>query len=619
MRITTLRLRNFRSHVETMLELDRFNFLRGPNGCGKSSIQMALEYLFTGRCELTDGAGRGAEGLIRVGEKELEVWATLENGDTICRRRTSRSQTVEINGRRVAVDAAESFLTRHFGPVEAFSAVLNADRFVQMAEERQKRVLGQLIQLGKIELPNEIRDALRVAGEEDLQLASLRDVEAAYKRFLDLHGETEQALSALCQAGEAAAGPGLSDNEESGQQLEVSRCQLERVTGQTSEADICRRNAQLPSHEAEPDAGPEMDESLFEMPGLWEEGELPETESSSSHAQELRRELAELNAELEAVAASLLVVRNLKDKCPTCGQPVSEAAKVKEIDTLEERRIDLQDLIQRTQEELNCYSGPQAALGSGMHHRALSERVHLSDGRPGAQATRKPDRADAERQITVGPKSISRKERAPADVQQQPRTAETHPQTYASNKTPLEAKLHALERLTEFFGPNGPIMRETSRRMEQLRQDIDQRIASFGYACSWTPEPFEIRVSLSREGPALALRQLSESERLRFGIAFQVAAAAATGIRFLVIDHADVLDKPKRRMLTAVLLRSEIDQAIVLATGDEAPPEPIPAGVRFFDLARTKCKDAHSPEVPAPQSDHAQRRDLRNMPAELSR
>jgi len=132
MRIKTLRLKNFRSHVETTLELDRFNFVRGPNGCGKSSIQMALEYLFTGRCELTDAAGRGAEALIRAGEKELEVSATLESGETICRRRAPRTHVVETNGKRVPVDAAEAYLAKHFGSPEVLSAVLNSGRFVQM-------------------------------------------------------------------------------------------------------------------------------------------------------------------------------------------------------------------------------------------------------------------------------------------------------------------------------------------------------------------------------------------------------------------------------------------------------------------------------------------------------
>src|SRR4029077_9504093 len=118
MRIQTLILKNFRLHQETILDLDRFNFVRGPNGSGKSSIQMALEYLFTGRCAMTDAAGRGAEALIRSGENEFEVLATLESGETISRRRTARSQIVEIGGSRAQVDAAEAFLPKQFGPAD---------------------------------------------------------------------------------------------------------------------------------------------------------------------------------------------------------------------------------------------------------------------------------------------------------------------------------------------------------------------------------------------------------------------------------------------------------------------------------------------------------------------
>ncbi len=120
---------------------------------------MAIEYLFTGRCELTDAAGRGAEALIRSGDKELEVSAMLERGETICRRRTPRSQIVEINGKRVPTDAAETFLTNQYGSADVLSAVLNADRFVEMWEGDQQRLLAELVEAGKVDIPEEIRDA----------------------------------------------------------------------------------------------------------------------------------------------------------------------------------------------------------------------------------------------------------------------------------------------------------------------------------------------------------------------------------------------------------------------------------------------------------------------------
>jgi len=39
-----------------------------------------------------------------------------------------------------------------------------------------------------------------------------------------------------------------------------------------------------------------------------------------------------------------------------------------------------------------------------------------------------------------------------------------------------------------------------------------------------------------------------------------------------VIDRVDVLDKERRKMLTSLLLNSKLDQTIILATSEEAPP-----------------------------------------------
>src|SRR5260370_11886760 len=199
MKIMTLTLKNFRSHQETVLDLDRFNFVRGPNGCGKSSIQMALEYLFTGRCQMTDAAGRGAEALIRAGAKELEVSATLENGETTCRRRTPRSHIIELNGKRVPVDAAEAFLEKRFGSGDVLSAVLNAGRLIEMSEAEQKKLFAQVVDAGKVDIPDEISDALRSINEEPPRLATVAEVEVAYRRFFDLRADGSRNLKKIGQ------------------------------------------------------------------------------------------------------------------------------------------------------------------------------------------------------------------------------------------------------------------------------------------------------------------------------------------------------------------------------------------------------------------------------------
>ncbi len=197
MRILTLTLKNFRSHHETVLELDRFNFIRGPNGCGKSSIQMALEYLFTGRCELTDAAGRGAEALIRAGAKELEVSATLEDGETICRRRTPRSHIVEINRRRVPVDAAKTFIAKRFGSADVLSVVLNTGRFIGMSEAERKRLLAQVADAGGADISQEIFDTLRSTDGAPPRPTCPADVEAIQSQLHDLRTEVNSVLRTL--------------------------------------------------------------------------------------------------------------------------------------------------------------------------------------------------------------------------------------------------------------------------------------------------------------------------------------------------------------------------------------------------------------------------------------
>jgi DNA repair exonuclease SbcCD ATPase subunit len=461
MKIQTLTLKNFRSQAETVLALDRLNFIRGPNCCGKSSVQMALEYLLTGRCQLTDGAGRGVEALIRTGEKELEVSATLENGDTICRRRSARSHVVEINGQRVPVDTAEATVEKRFGSADVLSAVLNADRFVEMSEAEQKKFLAHVVDAGRIEIPEQIHDALRTIGEGQPKLASIRDVEAAHKRFLGLYEDASRALQAMNQR----------------EQLEASERQTSSFTFQKLDADICRRNTQGPIQQVEA----KIEEPLLELPSLWEEEELLEIDSWSNRAKELRRQLADLGAEQGAVEKSLTVMQGLKGKCPSCGQLVPEAAKAKEMEILRERLAELENLIQSTREELNCYRDPKEAPS------------------PEDQATQKPGAAEVTGRVPICAERMLEGNLVEAKAQR-PRVAEGPLAAYASDKSVFEKRLNVLKCLTDFFGPNGAVIHQASRRMQPFKETLNQQLAIFGYACNLTLEPFEIRVASSSWG-----------------------------------------------------------------------------------------------------------------------
>jgi len=582
MRITTLTLKDFRSHVVTVLELDKYNFVRGPNGCGKSSIQLALEYLFTGRCQMTDAAGRGAEALIRAGAKGLEVSATLENGETICRRRTPRSHIVELNGKRVPVDAAQASLEKRFGSADVLSAVLNAGRFIEMSEAEQKRFLAQLVEAGKIGIPDEIGDALRALNEEPPRLMSVGDVETAHRRFYDVRSEASRTLRALGHIEKPDIPSDLPSVQDVEKKLDDLRLQKERLVHLKAEADACWQNGQGRLKQVQA----ELEEVSPEILSPSQEQALVQLELRRGHAEKLRQQLVDLIAEQKPVETSLATIQGLKGRCPTCGQPISEAAKAREVEALRERLAGLVGLIQGTREELKEYVDVEAATSRlEAHGKPLARRAKLVDVR--SQLEDVQERAgDVESRMAILLKRINEGRRVLEKVHQL-ESAKERWELCVGERSALERKIGLLDRLTEFFGPSGAMMAHARSRMTSFAEDLNRHLEAFGYTCKIGLEPFEIRViSPTDNSMGLSLTYLSESEQFRFGVAFQIALAMVTGIRLVVIDGADVLDKPRRKLFTGMLLKSDLDQAIVLATSEELPPTLIPQGVKFLDLGR---------------------------------
>jgi hypothetical protein len=543
---------------------------------------MALEYLFTGRCELTDAAGRGAEALIRSGEKELEVSAVLESGETICRRRTPRAQIVEINGKRVPVDAAETFLTKQFGSADVLSAVLNADRFVEMPEAAQQKFLAQSVEAGKVDIPKELCDALLAINEEPPKLASVVDVEAAHKQFHDLRTETNRTLKALGQVEKPDRPADLPSVQEVRSKLEELRQQKERLIAQKAESDAYWQNAQARLKQVQA----EIEEASSEILGPREEQELLHLESQRSHADKLQQELADLIAEQRTVEKALATVRGLKDECPTCGQPISAIAKANEVQKLGERLADLEGLIQGTREEVTEFGDLEMARSRLESHRiALARRAKLLEEQSKVQAAQKPDAVDLESRMTILAERINKGERV-LEKAQQVQAAQENWEAHVREKSSLETRIGLLDKLVEFFGPTGAMVAQVGGQIGSFAESLNMHLRAFGYASDFILDPFEIRVISSTDNHcALSLKQLSESERFRFSIAFQIALATTTGLRFVVIDRADILDKQKRKLLTALLLSSNIEQAIVLATGEKGTPSQVPEGVKFLNLS----------------------------------
>jgi hypothetical protein len=124
-----------------------------------------------------------------------------------------------------------------------------------------------------------------------------------------------------------------------------------------------------------------------------------------------------------------------------------------------------------------------------------------------------------------------------------------------------------LEALCVAFGPSG--VRETllSARLGELQTTLNGILDGFGISLVLHSNPWHVTIN------GIHSELASTSERYRAGLAFQVALAGITQVRMVVIDAADVLDKPNRAglfgMLNASLNKGILDQAILLATAQD--------------------------------------------------
>jgi hypothetical protein len=161
----------------------------------------------------------------------------------------------------------------------------------------------------------------------------------------------------------------------------------------------------------------------------------------------------------------------------------------------------------------------------------------------------------------------------------------------------LQAQLTRLEKLCLYFGSDGAGIRArlTGEYIGGFQESINQTLHAWGYHAELSIEPYGFRVSAHPdtrteaslaafpEHLAFSLHQLSQSERYRFAVAFQVALALDSDYKFVVIDGADILDQRSEGRLYNTLYESQLDQAIVLSTDIENRTNGAP-GTAFLRL-----------------------------------
>lgn len=595
MQIHALTLDNFRSYHQAGFVFDQpVTFLIGRNGAGKSSALDAIVWGLLGRCRGTDAAGRGSDGLLRAGGTpaplRVQLDLTRDGADVVRLERTqsARSSTVTFGdqgGKDAAGAALRGWLKASPAVVEA---CLSSEAFLALHHAEAKKLLLEILDVRVV---------------VDGQPLTLPEVEAQYKHWFEVRRQRKADLAAVATV-EAPLGelPNLADIEA---RLTALREDEKRLLAASAEA--LGRRAELQHQHAHvtaaiakartalADAGPvvgldgakvHLSDGLAEIAARLT---ALEDEDGDQQADQARVTLIDAQGRLKTIGDTHV---SLAAHSPDRGCVLNAAIPCKtpakyfsgEITTLQDQIAQLQGqvaeaegvvahakarAVERRQlearrDEWQRMATARAKVAGDLEtleataERLLAERAALPED----------DRADRDGALDALRERIAKGEGVRREAEALIRQAQDAQRAAAQRQSAATA-LGEAERLVDLLGPNGARVDALQHGLARFTADINVSLERFGYHLALHLDPWRVVVN------GLPAELLSASERLRVGIALQLAIAEASGVGVVAIDQVDLLDAGNRALLGEVLsLRGGV-QVLAAATKEDdwTPPE----------------------------------------------
>lgn len=146
------------------------------------------------------------------------------------------------------------------------------------------------------------------------------------------------------------------------------------------------------------------------------------------------------------------------------------------------------------------------------------------------------------------------------------------------NQKAKEAAVADLEKEVALYGPDGARATALAECIGAFSDSINKILQPFGWTLKFTVDPWDVLVNGRR------IRTFSKSERMRIGVAIQVAIAKQSGLSWVVVDEMDILNQAWRDVLGRLLVHCELDQVIMLTTREPDQKLPDFEGLKAYRL-----------------------------------
>lgn len=632
MRIANITLRNFRCHEDARFDLQPVTVFTGPNGSGKSSVGEALRLALTGKTETLNDRNEGISDLIRRGEKQAEIVLELPEGDSIIRRIPGGLSITGSASTTTQKDAEVSLgLMMGARPDQARLAL--GPRLWRLDPKNRKEVLGDLLRI--YYTTDDVRAALEEQGEvAGLNLATLtrevcgsitndlagmesrvRDARAACKKDLD---RAQHRLEEL----QARSGPPVEAPDQT--EIQKARLEVSTVFGVHRQFEIAEKERQK--------AQGRLDQLLEE---LGDRAPVPESvfQQGQDRLEKLQEELAraevalrdrrraveagrEATAQIQRIDSEIQAVQS--GTCPTCGGPTPHTDQTI-LKDLQIRRQSLADRIQACKKHLHgntitpeTVQDLQAKINTGAAWVEAQGRLRWLAG--GLEEARQRV-ADAEQRLSTlerpDAKALAAAEQRRDELEEQAaraREAQGHQKSISAAQEEvrdLTARRDALNTLCGYLGPHGFRQEILETRLEPLVNEVNGILQRWGMSADYQRDGFlDLMVTTPRTGEAVPYHLLSDGEQVLIQLAHQAFLAVASGVRIVVLDRIEALDKSaQQKLMQAVFDLAGPDGLLdhVLLMGVALDTVKFPAGIGV-DQGYKRHELTHATAGGAPQA-----------------
>lgn len=620
MRINRMKLIDWRNHAETDIHFEKLTVFRGANHSGKSSIRDAAEYALTGRADATDAKGSGAVGLIRTGADKATILMKLQANKEIDYRcvLTKSGRTTTIRDEKDAAWTGEGVKGWLDSQRDVLSCVLNTRYFIRLTPAEQKKLLCSIILPDSYIWPDEIQHAVK-----QLQLAvnwsqtPFEVIESAYKLAFDRRRDVNRDLKNLVMPTRLASPEGAASLEEARQKRSELCDRREALEKTAREASRDRGAA-----EARVTSAGQRVESLAAKLRM-EQETLAQTENktlSPKQAKELQKtaasdkELARLEAdkrlvdtEISGIQAIIAVFDGLDGKrcCPMCQRDVTDEWLIEALkphnDALNNAYGSQREIL-KAMKELGDVEGAQRKLEE--NERSVTSRKRSQSviaETEGLLRTAREELETAQNALSTAGEPAEEPEELTAlrsqisdahDVYEAFVRFEVREKEFEraeKQRQQLSAAAASLNELVTYFGPEGVKAELLQQHIGAFEGSMNAALNVWGYEAQFSIEPYGFTVHRLDQPHGLQLEYLSESERLRFAVAFQVALAQVSGIRMVIVDETEIFDEVGRQQFYPMLMNADLDQVVTIGT-DEREEVPEAEGVAFYAMQEGKAR-----------------------------